>query len=80
MLTGQRILVTGFTGRLGGAFAAYLAADNEVTGVALAATDEELASRPVTDEELLNWWQFLVQAGLDSVAGSRSWSSAAVQG
>ena len=43
-LTGQRILVTGFTGRLGGAFAEYLAADNEVTGVALAASDEDLAS------------------------------------
>jgi UDP-glucuronate 4-epimerase len=42
-LTGQRILVTGFTGRLGGAFAEYLAADNEVTGVALAASDDELA-------------------------------------
>jgi len=42
MLSGQRILVTGFTGRLGGAFAAGLAADNEVTGVALAATGEEL--------------------------------------
>jgi hypothetical protein len=41
-VSGQRILVTGFTGRLGGAFAAYLAADNEVTGVALAATGEEL--------------------------------------
>src|SRR6266567_1861481 len=44
MLAGQRILVTGFTGRLGGAFAEYLAADNEVTGVTLAASDEELAS------------------------------------
>jgi UDP-glucuronate 4-epimerase len=43
-LTGQRILVTGFTGRLGGAFAEYLAADNEVTGVAVDATDEVLAS------------------------------------
>ncbi|TVZ02406.1 hypothetical protein EAS64_26770 [Trebonia kvetii] len=43
-LTGQRILVTGFTGRLGGAFAEYLAADNEVTGVAVEATDEALAS------------------------------------
>lgn len=43
-LTGQRILVTGFTGRLGGAFAEYLAADNEVTGVAVEATDEVLAS------------------------------------
>ena len=43
-LTGQRILVTGFTGRLGGAFAEYLAADNEVTGVALDASDEALAS------------------------------------
>jgi nucleoside-diphosphate-sugar epimerase len=42
-LTGQRILVTGFTGRLGGAFAEYLARDNDVTGVALAATEEELA-------------------------------------
>jgi UDP-glucuronate 4-epimerase len=41
-LAGQRILVTGFTGRLGGAFAEYLAADNEVTGVTLAASDEEL--------------------------------------
>jgi UDP-glucuronate 4-epimerase len=40
----QRILVTGFTGRLGGAFAEYLAADNDVTGVALAASDEVLAS------------------------------------
>jgi len=43
-LTGQRILVTGFTGRLGGAFAEYLAADNEVTGVAVEATDEALAN------------------------------------
>jgi nucleoside-diphosphate-sugar epimerase len=43
-LKGQRILVTGFTGRLGGAFAEYLAADNDVTGVTLAATEEELAS------------------------------------
>ena len=43
-LRGQRILVTGFTGRLGGAFAEYLAADNEVTGVALDASDEVLAS------------------------------------
>jgi nucleoside-diphosphate-sugar epimerase len=43
-LKGQRILVTGFTGRLGGAFAEYLAVDNEVTGVALAASDEELAT------------------------------------
>jgi len=29
----------------------------------------EIGGRPVTDDELLNWWQFLVQAGLDSVAG-----------
>jgi cytochrome P450 len=29
----------------------------------------EIDGRPVTDEELLNYWQFLVQAGLDSVAG-----------
>ena len=29
----------------------------------------EIGGRPVTDAELLNWWQFLVQAGLDSVAG-----------
>jgi nucleoside-diphosphate-sugar epimerase len=43
VLTGQRILVTGFTGRLGGAFAEYLAADNEVTGVTLAASAGELA-------------------------------------
>ena len=43
-LKGQRILVTGFTGRLGGAFAKYLAVDNEVTGVALTASDEELAT------------------------------------
>jgi NAD(P)-dependent dehydrogenase (short-subunit alcohol dehydrogenase family) len=40
MLTGRRILVTGFTGRLGAAFAEFLAADNEVTGVPLAASDE----------------------------------------
>ncbi len=31
--------------------------------------DIEIGGRPVTDDELLNWWQFLVQAGLDSVAG-----------
>ena len=31
--------------------------------------DIEIDGRPVTDEELLNYWQFLVQAGLDSVAG-----------
>ena len=29
----------------------------------------EIDGKPVTDDELLNWWQFLVQAGLDSVAG-----------
>jgi cytochrome P450 len=29
----------------------------------------EIDGRPVTDDELLNYWQFLVQAGLDSVAG-----------
>jgi nucleoside-diphosphate-sugar epimerase len=44
MRGGQRILVTGFTGRLGGAFAEFLAADNEVTGITLAASDEQLAS------------------------------------
>jgi cytochrome P450 len=31
--------------------------------------DMQIGGRPVTDDELLNWWQFLVQAGLDSVAG-----------
>jgi cytochrome P450 len=31
--------------------------------------DMRIGDRPVTDDELLNWWQFLVQAGLDSVAG-----------
>jgi cytochrome P450 len=31
--------------------------------------DIEIDGRPVTDTELLNYWQFLVQAGLDSVAG-----------
>lgn len=41
-LSGQRILVTGFTGRLGGAFAEKLATSNSVTGVALQASDEEL--------------------------------------
>ena len=29
----------------------------------------EIDGKPVSDDELLNWWQFLVQAGLDSVAG-----------
>jgi cytochrome P450 len=29
----------------------------------------EIDGKPVTGDELLNWWQFLVQAGLDSVAG-----------
>ncbi len=29
----------------------------------------EIDGRPVTDDELLSYWQFLVQAGLDSVAG-----------
>lgn len=29
----------------------------------------EISGRPVTDDELLNYWQFLVMAGLDSVAG-----------
>ncbi len=42
-LTGKKILVTGFTGRLGGAFARGLLEHNDVTGVTLAATDEELA-------------------------------------
>jgi len=29
----------------------------------------EIDGKPVSNDELLNWWQFLVQAGLDSVAG-----------
>lgn len=41
-LEGKKILVTGFTGRLGGAFAARLAENNTVTGAALVAGDEEL--------------------------------------
>jgi cytochrome P450 len=31
--------------------------------------DLQIDGRPVTDGELLNYWQFLVQAGLDSMAG-----------
>lgn len=42
-LEGKRILVTGFTGRLGGAFAEGLAKNNDVVGVTLVASDEELA-------------------------------------
>ncbi|CAN5305469.1 NAD(P)-dependent oxidoreductase [soil metagenome] len=41
-LEGKKILVTGFTGRLGGAFAEGLAKNNDVTGVTLAATDDQL--------------------------------------
>lgn len=43
-MRGQRILVTGFTGRLGGAFTDYLAKDNDVTAVSLSAADEQLAA------------------------------------
>jgi len=40
-LEGKKILVTGYTGHLGGAFAEGLAKNNQVTGVTRMATDEE---------------------------------------
>ncbi|MET0182931.1 MAG: NAD(P)-dependent oxidoreductase [Caulobacterales bacterium] len=43
-LHNKKILVTGFTGRLGGAFAEELAKNNNVVGVTLAASDDELVS------------------------------------